>query len=620
SAPPPAPGGAAAAMRAADLARYARIVDEELADPPRATRAWERLRQVTPRDRQALGALARLYRAAGRFRELAEVLAVHVEVFAGDDRERAAAAARERAQVLAERLGAADEAIRQLERLIELVPGELEAYAMLRRMHERRGDFAAAVRVGEREAYMLADPAAKLARTLELGAVCRDRLGDPARALQAFERVLAMDPHHDDALAAAADLHERLGDHAAAMRTLERRLARAADPRLRRALYQRLAAIVGDRQGDHRAAFRFLRKTHDEEPGAASLTELRRAAESHGLWRELAEALADERKRAAGPGPGVHDVAGYVATSRELAAIAEHRLSDRGRALGALVDALQAAPREVGLLAEGERIAADADQRPLWRALADAFTVAIGAARPADKVGLHQRRARILDERLGDPRGAAAELVAAFAWQPDREELRAGLYRLAEKTRSWTDVLAVEIALAERAAGDERLAALRRRAQVIEEHLKDRPRAFRVHLIGFLLAPDDGETQAQLWRLAKAIGTYREADRSPRPEPLAAAVHAIVDGAPGRPAVAPAASASLHVASAGERRVGDSTQPLDLAELERGLESSEPKVAPVRPARGDATIELDLRDLGPPPRLRREDATMELDIRDLGPA
>ena len=47
--------------------------------------------------------------------------------------------------------------------------------------------------------------------------------------------------------------------------------------------------------------------------------------------------------------------------------------------------------------------------------------------------------------------------------------------------------------------------------------LKDAPRAFRVHLIALLLAPEDADTTSHLWRLARVIGKYREADRSPRP-------------------------------------------------------------------------------------------------------
>jgi tetratricopeptide (TPR) repeat protein len=115
--------------------------------------------------------------------------------------------------VLADRLGATDEACKQLERLVaELAPTDLDAHSILRRLYEARGDFQSAVRIAERELYLLAEPAAKIARALDIGVTCRDRIGDPARALQAYERVLAIDPHHDEALAAAAELHERLGD------------------------------------------------------------------------------------------------------------------------------------------------------------------------------------------------------------------------------------------------------------------------------------------------------------------------------------------------------------------------------------------------------------------------
>ena len=38
---------------------------------------------------------------------------------------------------------------------------------------------------------------------------------------------------------------------------------------------------------------------------------------------------------------------------------------------------------------------------------------------------------------------------------------------------------------------EKRVEILRRKAQVIEEQLKDAPRAFRTHLVALLLAPED---------------------------------------------------------------------------------------------------------------------------------
>ena len=573
----PEPGSAAAALRARDLTRYAVIVDDKLGDGQRAIKAWERLREVTPRDRAALEALARLYRGAARYRELADLLAVHAEVYAVDDLAKATAAARERASVLADRLGATDEACKQLERLVaELAPTDLDAHSLLRRLYEARGDFQSAVRIAERELYLLAEPAAKIARALEIGVTCRDRLGDAARALQAYERVLAIDPHHDEALAAAAELHERLGDLKGALAVLERRLARTEERRTRRGLHQRIATLTAEKLGDHRGGMKAWRRAHDEAPEPSTLAELRRAAEAYGLWRELAEVYDGERKRLAGAG----DPAALVAIDRELAAVCERRLSDRPRAMAALSEALAATPRDRDLLAELERLAAEADQRPLWRQVVDGHDLALRANGGAARAELHANKARLLDDKLGDPKAAAAELLAAFAWDPDREDTRTALYKLAGKSRTWADVLAVETALAERATGGERLAALRRRAQVIEEQQKDLPRAFRGHLVGFMLAPEDADTLAHLWRLARAIGKYRDIDRTPKPEPPAAPIQLERELPPPEPVGRAAAATEELVlpdsgdlvddddlAEFGDLSVGDSTQPLDIDEL-----------------------------------------------------
>jgi len=69
----------------------------------------------------------------------------------------------------------------------ELNPNHLEAHTALRRLYEARGEFDAAVRVAEREMYLAPEPQRKIARGLEIGLICRDRLGNLTRALQAFK-------------------------------------------------------------------------------------------------------------------------------------------------------------------------------------------------------------------------------------------------------------------------------------------------------------------------------------------------------------------------------------------------------------------------------------------------
>jgi len=633
--PLPAPGTPEAAIRAVDLERYAIVLDQHLNDPAKATKAWHRLLELTPKSRNALDALTRLYRAASKWRELSEMLGRQIDMLLGsgfpDDRERAAVIAMERAELLEERLGAPSDAIKVLDGLLrEINPNHLEAHTALRRLHESRGDFDAAVRIAEREMYLSPEPIRKVSRGLEIGFICRDRLGNPTRALQAFRRVLELDPDQEEAMAAAADLLARLGrwkEHVAMLeRLLQRSIAMAADrdpsesaaaADERRALVQRIAAATADKLGDPKGAFRWWRRAHDEAPDEQTLADVRRAGESYGLWRELAEVLTDERKRLVAAGGGVPaEAVRFVALSRELAGLLERKLGDKPRSVHIIAEAIAASPRDGELLVELERLATELDQRPVWKQLLESFELVLSASSPTERVDLYLRRARILDERVGDPKAAVADVLAAFSWAPEthvRDDVRAALESLAPKARAWTDLVAVDSALIERAQSTEkRVELLRRKAQTIEEQLKDAPRAYRTHLVALLLAPEDAETASHLWRLARVIGKYRDADKTPRAEPpsatiqpetaVAEAVAAAHRVGPMRPHIPqrlqtdPLSDSDLNLNA--HLDVGDSTQPIDVDELEVAEAKARGQTQAPNPFAGEnATMTLSSNDI-----------------------
>ena len=610
--PLPEAGTTEAAVRAMELEKYATIVDTHLGDPVKAVKAWHRLLELTPKNRLGIAALVRLYRAASKWRELADMLGTQIVSFSGliapDDREMACKSSMERAEILEERLGAPVEAIKVLEQLIrELDPNHLDAHTALRRLHEARGDFDAAVRVAEREMYLSPEVERKIARGLEIGMICRDRLNNPTRALQAFKRVLELDPSQDEAMAAAADLLARLGKWKDYVIMLERMLAllpgrdspeSAAYAEDRRNLVQKIAAATADKLADPKGAFRWWRRAHDEAPDEHTLADVRRAGEAYGLWRELAEVVTDERKRLialSGASGGPAEPARYVALSRELAGNYERRLGDKPRAFTVFAEALHVAPRDGTLLGELDRLASELDQRPTWKSLLEGYDTALAAATPPERVDLYLRRAKILEEKLNDPKGAVADVLQAFSWAPDRDDTRDVLVALATKARAWPDVIAVDSALVERAAtAQKRVELLRRKAAVIEEQMKDAPRAFRTHLIALMLQPDDNDTTSHLWRLARVIGKYRDADKTPHAEPPSAHVQADVQIAEAtaiagratppqsRPTIPRRLStepiddniSDLSVGDVTEQSlsVGDSTQPLDLTEIEMAAE------------------------------------------------
>lgn len=155
-----------------------------------ALRFWERAQRTAPDDlrrAQALRARARLEREQGR-PTLAADLALEAAAVAGVDSLRASALEfalqasleggdRERAAQIAE----------EIQQDLPLTPSAARARVLLLGLqrHAEGDAHAAALALAELAGQPFADP---VQRALEIGRVLRDRLGDPAAALEFFER------------------------------------------------------------------------------------------------------------------------------------------------------------------------------------------------------------------------------------------------------------------------------------------------------------------------------------------------------------------------------------------------------------------------------------------------
>ncbi len=481
------------------LRQAAGLVEGSLGDLPRARRSWQALLDLLPTDAEALEGVARIAASEGDWGTLVSMLDRQIPL--ATEPGRAVELALQRARIFDEKLNDFDAAAETLERLIaELDPRNIEAHARLRAYYERDEDWPRVVKVAERQLNLVDDPALRVPKALELGALVRDRLEDDRRAISIFERVLEMDPENLEALQAVAALYENTGNHQRLAYADEKLLEKTDDADERRVLILQIAGLYEKHLGDPRRGFEWYRRAYLENPDAEALKAVDEAADRHGLYEELIQIYEGARDRASEPFE-------QLAASLKIALICEKKVGDASRAFDVLADALAVDPAGRELLPNLERIAGDIQN---WAGLLDVYArIARARTETSERVELLRLRAEVREQRMGDPSGALDEMLRSFAIAPENTDTREEILRLARETGRWEEAIRVQgqlFALAD--ALPEKLVIAREAAHLVEHEVKDLVRAFRAYLNAFRLAPEEEEVVGHLWRLAAAIGRY----------------------------------------------------------------------------------------------------------------
>jgi tetratricopeptide (TPR) repeat protein len=181
------------ADRAALLATVAQAQEVELADPHRAIESHLAVLAIDEAAKPSLIALARLYQRIEAWERAVEVLVKHAGLL-GDVAEAAPLLA-EAGRIAEGPLADPALAERHLDQALARDPAHYPALALLATLHDRGGSARLAAEAHERAekaAPSRLDRAAHLVRAAELAA----SLGDDARAIGLWERVLRVDPEH----------------------------------------------------------------------------------------------------------------------------------------------------------------------------------------------------------------------------------------------------------------------------------------------------------------------------------------------------------------------------------------------------------------------------------------
>jgi tetratricopeptide (TPR) repeat protein len=400
--------------------------------------------KLDPDNRRAVDELADRYRAMARWNDLITALGRKADLAAVAPADKVEIL-REVAGLWIERFGNFAQAIRPLERLLELDPTDADAIAKLKDIYTRRRQWRALITLLAREADAL-PVAERRTKQAEMARLAMERVGDQRLAIEIWNQVVAdaTDPAElGDVWTALAGLYEREKRWLALAEVLRRQRELVSRPVDAVHLLERLGAVFADRLG---------------APGHAA-----------AIWQEILE-LDPQHGKA-------------LRTLRELLAHAQdwdglEKLYARLGQEDELVDAL------VAIADRGD------DRRTRAAIMERAAKLAKARVAGAKRADAHEREIRVWER-----------LLAVDANHPGAARELAPVYRRQEK---WSRLLPVlEMILADTPDRDAKLAILAEIRSLCEAKLGSRTLAFTWTAKAFELAPTDDHLRFEMARLAQ---------------------------------------------------------------------------------------------------------------------
>jgi tetratricopeptide (TPR) repeat protein len=482
------------------LYKRAQLAEGELGDRAEAQRVYNEIALIEPPGGPASEKLVELYLAGHEYARLAELRERQLGTVA--DPSSRAQIMLELAALYRDRLGDGDQAAIYLHAVLEIEPENQIALAAYAEHFREKGDWAALADLlefsYERARVAGALPDDLLPRLEEIAAVSEKQLGDPERALAAWQRAEEIAPGYGRAREAQRRilLKAKSWDRLAAL--LEREAVAQTEPAARMDILRRVAQLHREKLGNAKRAIEVYKEILRADPhDAVSMRALVEIHEREGDFAGLAHALREQIELTTAKQE-------RVGLLRRVLVIYDERTGDLGQGQWAAGEILQAVPGDRDTLTRLERILERAGQP------ADLVRVlelhAKHAASADERLQLFRRVAEILYTKLQDPTGAAERLEEVARLDPDDAKALAGLLEIYTALHRHEDLARVLDLQVERAGDDpaEQAEYLRQLARLVEGPLGDGPRARKSWEQIADLYPTDAEALEALARLYTA--------------------------------------------------------------------------------------------------------------------
>ncbi|MEP7050833.1 MAG: tetratricopeptide repeat protein [Pseudomonadota bacterium] len=493
---------------------YRRALGIDSKHPP-SREALERMlgAEEAPSRREAALLLHPIYEAESDYEHLLRVL--EIEVATSDDALEKISGLEAAMRVAESSLGDAKRGFGYAERAVRTAVGhsDLEPwFANLERLATATGKQAEYVKILCDIVPDIFDGEVQLAVTLKIADLARHQLADRELAREYYKKALEQRADDKKALGALESLYEETGDAQNLLDILERRVEVADGDEERKQLLFRRARLLSEVLADKPRAISVYETILEMGLDPAAVTALEKLYGDVSHWSDLISLYERQLGARLGSAPDLHV---------SIARVAARHQNDLGRAFDELEAALSADKQHAGVIAELERILAEANE-PEHRARAAALLEPVYLVRADFGRVMDAIRARLAYATDPDER---RELLVRLAklYEEQKEDYRAALDTIAELLK---DELSDPVTISEL----ERLAkvagAERRLAEIYAAELE---KLNGDDAATVKLARRTGELFTTLGELDRGLVFYRRALAfEPESKPLFAAIDAIL--------------------------------------------------------------------------------------------
>lgn len=472
-----------------------------------------RIVKLTPSDNDALTELATKYETAGRYNDLINVLSERAEALT-EPAEKLDAYLRV-ARLWIERFANHSQATGPLEKVLQIDPDNGEALGQLKDIYEKKRAWKQLFEVLLKERSVTADPAKKLANTIDMAKLAADRLQGYAQAIALWKEAIAMDPRAPGAVEALEKLAEGEKDYATLGELLETELSQAKSDETRIRILQKLALLHGERLEQPAAALSCWRRILEIEPKhgralRAVRDALLKAHDWDGLfdlyvgvrdWEGLADVFSHEADRA-------ESAQLKVDLSFRAARVFEDKVGDPNRAVRSYERVLSVDPQNARAAAALVPIY---EKDAKWSRLRAMLELMLQATTDTERqLALLGRLRELCVANLRDGDAAFGYAAAAYRIAPESHEVGVALEATAEAALAFDRVLELYLARAAEIGSGQAIALRRRIAAIALDRLGQTGVAVDQLREVLAVRPADTEVMAILERLYRAEQRTRD--------------------------------------------------------------------------------------------------------------